>query len=74
MSSVEKDQQNQSVSAAFPAEQSEITPGGLNVNLTAESLAIFNPNFALSAVQTYNTMNTVANKMFGIGDTWKSVT
>jgi len=70
MSSEKKDNLNQSVSAAFPGEQGEVTSSGLNVDLTADGLSIFNPNFALSAVQTFNTMNEVANEMFGIEAIW----
>jgi len=70
MSSEKKDHVNQTVSGAFPAEQSETTVGGLNVNLSADGLEIFNPNYALSAVQTYNSFNNVANKMFGIDAIW----
>jgi len=61
-----KDQQT---SGAFPGPQSE-NLGGLEVNLDATGLEIFNPNLALSAVQTFNTFNNVANKMFGIEARW----
>lgn len=70
MSSEKKDPKNQSIGAAFPGEQGEITVSGLNVNLDADAWSTFNPNYALSALQTYNTMNNVANKMFGIEAIW----
>ena len=63
------DPKKQQVSGAFPASQAE-NSGALDVNLDATGLEIFNPNLALSAVQTFNTMNNVANKMFGIEARW----
>lgn len=62
-------QKNQNISAAFPESQGA-NSGALEVNLDATGLDIFNPNNALSAVQTFNTMNSVANKMFGIDARW----
>jgi hypothetical protein len=61
--------QNQNVSGAFPGAQGE-NSGALDVNLSATGAEIFNPNLALAAVQTFNTMNNVANKMFGIDARW----
>ena len=63
------DPNDQNVSAAFPGEQAENT-GALEVNLNADALDIFNPNLALSAVQTFNVLNNIANKMFGIEARW----
>jgi hypothetical protein len=63
------DPKSQKVSGAFPGAQGE-NSGALNVNLTSIGAEIFNPNLALSAVQTFNTMNSVANKMFGIEAIW----
>ncbi|HNS71664.1 MAG TPA: hypothetical protein PKK07_02995, partial [bacterium] len=63
------DPKNQNVSGAFPGSQGE-NSGALEVNLNATGAEIFNPNLALSAVQTYNTMNSVANQMFGIEARW----
>lgn len=63
------DPKNQAVSGAFPGTQAE-NSGALEVNLDATGLEIFNPNLALSAVQTFNSMNNVANKMFGVEARW----
>ncbi len=63
------DPKSQNISGAFPETQIE-NSGALEVNLDATGLEIFNPNLALSAVQTFNTMNNVANKMFGIEARW----
>lgn len=63
------DPKNQNVSGAFPGSQGE-NSGALEVNLNATEAEIFNPNLALSAVQTFNTMNSVANQMFGIEARW----
>lgn len=59
----------QQLSGAFPAQQGE-NSGALQVNLTEDANSIFNPNLALAAMQTYNTLNNVANKMFGIEAIW----
>ena len=59
----------QNVSGSHPASQAENT-GALQVNLTSSATDMFNPNAALSAVQTYNSMNSVANQMFGIEARW----
>jgi len=61
--------QEQQISGAFPIQQGTNT-GVLQVNLTEAASAIFNPNAALAAVQTFNTLNNVANKMFGIEARW----
>jgi len=61
--------QEQELSGAVPGQQGENT-GALQVNLTEDALSIFNPNLALAAAQTYNTLNNVANKMFGIEAIW----
>jgi hypothetical protein len=63
------DPKNQQVSGAVPGPQSE-SNSGLDVNLDVTKSEIFNPNLALSAVQTFNIFNTVANKMFGIEASW----
>lgn len=60
---------SQQVSGAFPETQ-RLNSGALDVNLLATSSEIFNPNLALAAVQTFNTMNNIANKMFGIDARW----
>lgn len=60
---------NQELSAAFPGEQGT-NNGALQVNLSEDALAIFNPNAALAAAQTFNILNNVANKMFGIEARW----
>ncbi len=61
--------QEQQLSGAFPAQQGTNT-GALQVNLTEDANSIFNPNAALAAAQTFNTLNNVANKMFGIDARW----
>lgn len=63
------DPKNQNISASNPASQGENT-GAIKVNLSQDSLDIFNPNYALSAVKTFNAFNNVANKMFGIDARW----
>jgi len=63
------DPKNQNISGSNPRSQEENT-GAIQVNLTEDSLSIFNPNYALSAVQTFNAFNNVANKMFGIEARW----
>lgn len=63
------DPKNQQTSGAFPGAQSQ-NSGALQVNLNATGSEIFNPNYALSAVQTFNVMNNVANQMFGIDARW----
>lgn len=63
------DPKKQQVSGAFPGQQGE-NSGALEVNLDATGSEIFNPNLALSAVQTFNTLNNTANKMFGIEARW----
>jgi hypothetical protein len=60
---------SQGVGGAFPGTQRE-NSGALEVNLHATGAEIFNPNLALSAVQTFNTMNSVANRLFGIEARW----
>ncbi len=63
------DADSQRVSGAFPGTQ-DVNDGALQVNLTADADSIFNPNNALSAVNTYLSMNNVANRMFGIDARW----
>lgn len=63
------DPKKQNISASNPRSQQTNT-GALQVNLTEDSLDIFNPNLALSAVQTFNVFNYIANKMFGIDARW----
>jgi hypothetical protein len=62
------DPKNQQVNGAFPANN---TGGGaLEINFDANTLDIWNPNAALSAVNTFTSMNNIANKMFGIDARW----
>ena len=63
------DPKSQQVSGAFPGQNTQ-NVGGLEINYSATGADILNPNLALSAVQTYNTFNNVANKMFGIEARW----
>lgn len=63
------DPKNQNVSGAFPSQNTK-NVGGLEINYNATGAEILNPNLALSAVQTFNTFNNVANKMFGIEASW----
>lgn len=63
------DPKSQQVSGAFPAQNTQ-NVGGLEINYSATGAEILNPNLALSAVQTFNTFNNVANKMFGIEARW----
>jgi hypothetical protein len=60
---------NKNISMADPASQAANT-GAVQVNLSQSALDIFNPNYALSAIQTFNVFNNVANKMFGIDARW----
>lgn len=60
------DQNNQLFSSSNPVLPNS---GSITVNLD-EKNTIFNPNYALSALQTFNTFNNVANKMFGIEARW----
>lgn len=61
--------QEQQLNGAVPGQQGT-NSGALQVNLTEDALSIFNPNAALAAAQTFNTLNNVANKMFGIEARW----
>ncbi len=61
--------QEQQLNGAFPNQQGTNT-GALQVNLTEAANSIFNPNAALAAAQTFNTLNNVANKIFGIEARW----
>lgn len=63
------DKNNQNFSAANPAEQNK-NAGAITVNYNENVNSIFNPNYALTALQTFNTFNNVANKMFGIDVKW----
>ena len=63
------DPKEQQLSGAFPGSQGQ-NVGGLQVNLSEDALSIFNPNLALASAQTYNTLNSVANQMFGIDARW----
>jgi len=63
------DPQNQKISAANPAAQAP-NAGALQVNLDANPASIFNPYNALSAVNTYLSINTAINKMLGIETRW----
>lgn len=65
----DNDPKTQKVSGAFPNTQTQ-NSGAFQVNLNADEDSIFNPNNALSAVNTYLTLNNVANKMFGIEARW----
>jgi len=66
---VETEIDNQNIEGADPTKQSP-NSGALKVDLNATADSIFNPNAALSALNTYLTMNNVANKMFGIEARW----
>jgi hypothetical protein len=61
--------ENQQLSASNPGVYQTNT-GALKVNLSATALSMFNPNFALAGMQTFNTLNNIANKMFGIEAKW----
>jgi len=61
--------QEQQINGASPGEQGT-NSGALQVNLSEDANAIFNPNAALAAAQTFNTLNFVANEMFGIEARW----
>lgn len=63
------DPKKQNISASNPASQTE-NSGAVKVNLNENALNIFNPNYALSALQTFNAFNNTANKMFGIEARW----
>lgn len=65
----EKCADNQNIEGADPTKQAP-NSGALKVDLKATADSIFNPNAALSALNTYLTMNNVANKMFGIEARW----
>jgi len=57
------------LSAAFPGPQNPKI-SALEINIGASTDELFNPNYALSAAQTYYAMNSVANQMFGIQAIW----
>jgi len=57
----------ESISGSNPGTSAENT-GIVKINLTDKN--IFNSNYALTALQTFNTFNNVANKMFGIETRW----
>ena len=61
---------NQNINGAIPSNNLPQEGNGLNVNQDAVNGDFFNPNKLLSAVQTYKTLNTIANKMFGIEARW----
>jgi hypothetical protein len=63
------DQQMQNFGAANPANQTT-NSGAVTVNLEQAASSIFNPNYALSALQNFVTFNNVANEMFGIEARW----
>ncbi len=63
------DKNQQGVSASNPASQQE-NSGPVKVNVNQDPQSIFNPNYALVALQTFNTFNNIANKMFGIDARW----
>jgi len=63
------DPKQQNINGASPSDSGQNT-GAVKVNLTETISNIFNPNYALSALQTFNTFNNVANKMFGIDAKW----
>lgn len=60
---------NQKISGADTTNQGPLK-GSLEIKLGVESNDIFNPNSALSALNTYLAMNYTANKMFGIETSW----
>jgi hypothetical protein len=55
------------IKGAVPSQEIAI-PGTLQVNVPIDGL--FNPNLALTALQTYNALNNAANQMFGIEAVW----
>jgi len=63
------DKLDQRFSASNPKNQRE-NEGSVQVTLPVDELGVLNPNYALSAVQTFNTFNRVANEMFGIEVRW----
>lgn len=60
---------NENVSGAFPGEQTGNT-GAIKICVNEDAQNIFNPNAALSAVNTFLALNKVANKMFGLDARW----
>jgi len=58
----------ENVSGSNP--QSQQGSSGLQINVGANAIDMFNPNAALSALQNYYGLNNVANKMFGIEARW----
>jgi len=63
------DSKNENVSAAFPGDQTN-TSSAVKVCVDENASSIFNPNLALSAVNTFLALNSTANKMFGIDARW----
>jgi len=61
--------EDQNISGAVPGAQTP-NPNTLVTNPNANPWEVFNPNAALSALQTFNTLNNVTNKMFGIDARW----
>jgi hypothetical protein len=55
---------NENISAAVPGSQTPI------INDCTSSPNLFNPNVALSAVNTFMALNKVANQMFGLDARW----
>ena len=63
------DPRKQNVSGSNPGSQRNGS-SALEINLSEESLNIFNPNAALAAVQTFNELNKTANMIFGVDARW----
>jgi hypothetical protein len=57
------------IKGAIPSQQVAV-PGALQINVPADINSLFNPNLALTALQTYNSLNSAANQMFGIEAVW----
>jgi len=61
------DQNSQTIAGSNLTNQGE-NSGAVKVNTQVSN--IFNPNYALSALQTFNSFNSVANQMFGLDARW----
>ena len=64
-----KDPKSENVSGAFPNTQTGESTS-IKVCIDENAQSIFNPNFALTAVNTFLTLNKVVNKMFGLDARW----
>lgn len=59
----------ENVSGSFPNTQTG-NSGALQVNVSNDATSFFDPNAALSAVNTYLQLNNVANRLFGLDARW----